>query len=805
MHHSPFSFFATVPKGMETLLADELRTLGIEQPSPTLAGVAFQGTLAQAYRACLWTRLANRILLHLTTFSAPDADALYQGIQTIPWNEHLNVNGTLAVDLTSLHSQLTHTHFAALKVKDAIVDQFRARYQQRPNVDLLQPQVRINVHLRHDQAIVSIDLSGESLHRRGYREIGVEASLKENLAAAMLIRAGWQHLASEGKTLLDPMCGSGTLPIEAALMAADIAPGLLRHQFGFLHWQQHNSQLWAELLAEAQQRQQVGLTKLPPIIGYDANGQAVRVALTNLTLAGLTGKIHFERRALNQLTPPPHSGLMIINPPYGERLGTIAELQHLYNFLGERLRTQFQGWQVAILTANTELTKQLGIRAQKMYTLYNGALECKLLRFDITPERFMGYHFATHQNHPSPTQLPTPSSTNSNSDTSNPPSANLAISSNSQSHSISTNPPQANQAINTNSQPHSIPSPVNQITTHRQTHTVTSEKYTELPESDGAQMLANRLRKNLKHLERWTKREQIQCFRLYDADLPEYALAIDIYEQWVHVQEYAPPKTIDPHKAQQRLQEALTIIANVLAVPKAQIFLKIRQPQKGKTQYQKHNNQGQIYEVHEGKAIFLVNFTDYLDTGLFLDHRLTRQLIHDLAKGQRFLNLFGYTGTATVQAALGGARATTTVDISNTYLAWARQNLARNGFSDHRHQFIQADCLTWLSQEAERLTESARVSRYDLIFLDPPTFSNSKRMDNVLDIQRDHVDLIRAALDCLTPQGVLLFSTNYQRFEMNREALANVQLEDISRLTLPKDFERKPHIHQCWKIFPSNT
>jgi 23S rRNA (guanine2445-N2)-methyltransferase / 23S rRNA (guanine2069-N7)-methyltransferase len=316
-------------------------------------------------------------------------------------------------------------------------------------------------------------------------------------------------------------------------------------------------------------------------------------------------------------------------------------------------------------------------------------------------------------------------------------------------------------------------------------------------------MLANRLQKNLKHLKRWVQREQIHCFRLYDADLPEYAIAIDIYERWIHVQEYTPPKTIDQQKAQARLQEALAIIAEVLQTPPHQIFLKVRHPQKGKTQYQKHNNTGQFYEVHEDKAIFLVNLTDYLDTGLFLDHRLTRQLIFSLAQGQRFLNLFGYTGTATVQAALGGAMATTTVDTSKTYLAWAHRNLVRNGLSEHHHQLIQADCQSWLQQEADRFTQSPRLGRYGLIFLDPPTFSNSKQTDKTLDIQRDHVTLIRTALKCLTRNGVLIFSTNYQKFKLDTQAFTQLQLENISHLTLPKDFERNPRIHQCWKIYPS--
>lgn len=730
---SLFSLFATAPKGIEPLLADELQSLGITQVTPTRAGVTFQGTLTQAYRVCLWSRLANRVLLPLTTFAAPDPEALYEGVQTIAWHEHLSPDGTLAVNFSSLHSNIDHTHFGALKVKDAIVDQFRAKYRTRPNVALSQPEVQIHVHLRHNEATVYIDLSGDSLHKRGYRAIGATAPLKENLAAAILIRAGWPTVAQAGGSLLDLMCGSGTLLIEAALMAADIAPALLRDYFGFSHWRQHDANLWKDLVREAQQRKVVGISKLPLIQGYDMDAKVVQIAQWNVKRAELSRKISIQPRSLSQFRPdkPGTSGLVVVNPPYGERLGNVTELRHLYGQLGDTLKTHFQGWQAAVLAGNSELGKQIGIRANKIYTLYNGALECKLLRFEIHPEWFM------HQDRQDTQKtLATPVVA---------PTATLAK------------------------------LPLHQI--------------------DRAQMLANRLLKNLKNLKKWLQREAIHCYRLYDADLPDYALAIDLYERWVQVQEYAPPKTVDLEKAQTRLQDALSVIAEILPVSPKQIFLKVRQPQKGKQQYEKFQNSGQFYEVHEGPAIFLVNFTDYLDTGLFLDQRLTRTLIQTLANGRRFLNLFGYTGTATVYAALGGASATTTVDISNTYLAWAQRNLARNGCTLSSYELIQADCLTWLTQEQRQ---------YDLIFLDPPTFSNSKRMNGTFEVQRDHIALIRATLNCLTPTGILLFSTNYQRFKMDTAALSGVQLENITPLTLPKDFARHPKIHQCWKITKVN-
>lgn len=312
-------------------------------------------------------------------------------------------------------------------------------------------------------------------------------------------------------------------------------------------------------------------------------------------------------------------------------------------------------------------------------------------------------------------------------------------------------------------------------------------------------MLANRLNKNRKHLAKWLQREGIFCYRLYDADIPEYAVAIDIYEdiqqkRWVHVQEYAAPKSIDAALARHRLQDALAVITECLAVPAQQIFLKVRQPQKGNAQYEKLSQQQTFHEVIEAGQHFLVNFKDYLDTGLFLDHRITRGKLSELAAGEHFLNLFAYTGSGSVYAAKGNAKTTTSVDMSRTYLEWAKRNMALNGFTDVRHQYIQANCLEWLDKAAQE------SRRYGLIFLDPPSFSASKRMTGTLDIQRDHVALLRKTVRLLTPEGILIFSNNLRSFKLDSDALGQLQIKNISRLTLPKDFERNPKIHHCWKI-----
>ena len=389
------SFFATTAKGMEELLAAELRDLDADAVEVGRAGVSFTGSLELAYRACLWSRVANRVLLPLASFPAPTPQALYDGVRTIRWSDHIGPQRTLAVYFATSHSAIAHSHYGALKTKDAIVDQLRDQTGARPSVAVVRPDVRVNVYLHEDRAVVSIDLSGESLHRRSYRLDGGKAPVKENLAAAVLLLADWPRLARAGVPLIDPMCGSGTLPIEAALIAADIAPGRGRAYFGFLGWRGHDAQLWMRLLRAAEEREIRDPRRLPPIRGYDANAAAVRTALTNVEHAGLRGRVHIEKRMLADCEPIAARvegdvrGLLVTNPPYGERLGNSETLAELYASLGDILRRKFTWWTGYILTGNVNLAKRIGLRAARRHVLYNGAIECRLLVFPIssTPVR----------------------------------------------------------------------------------------------------------------------------------------------------------------------------------------------------------------------------------------------------------------------------------------------------------------------------------------------------------------------------------------------------------------------------------
>jgi 23S rRNA (guanine2445-N2)-methyltransferase / 23S rRNA (guanine2069-N7)-methyltransferase len=811
-------------------LARELVALGATDARERSTGVTFSGDLEVAYRACLWSRVANRVFLELARFEAVDAEAFYNGVREIDWTEHLGSGATLACDFSGQHPSITHTHFGALKLKDAIVDSVRDSRAWRPSVELERPSVRVHAHAHGNNISLSLDLSGESLHRRGYRGAAGEAPLKENVAAGVLLRSGWPDLAaSTGGEFLDPMCGSGTFVIEAALIAADHAPGLGREYFGFLGWAWHDADAWERLTAEARARARAGLDAAAArglegaIRGTDRDGGAVRNARANAERAGVQRLVRFDVRALADAAPmgrrrevapaaraegasvpeadrglasqadgasalldeadggsasqtggaPAEQadavlaqrehpagaapiGLLCTNPPYGIRLEDRDTARAVHRELGAVLRERFQGWNAAVLTGTPEFGLELGIRAHRTHTVWNGALECRLLRMKI--------------------------------DTSSAREVGRL-----------------------------------------------GKGDTNLRDTPGAQMFANRLGKNLKKQQAWADRSGVSCYRLYDADMPEYAFAIDVYRTiegadgappaasprasvwpgasgdararptepasagagdltWLYVQEYAAPAEIELESVRKRRGEALSTLSDVTGVAQERIRVRTRRKNKRGEQYGKVQERETYHVVTEDGLKFLVNFDDYLDTGLFLDHRVTRGRLRAAASGKRFLNLFAYTCTATVYAAAGGAASTTSVDMSNTYLNWAQRNFELNGLSPDGNGLVQADCRVWL-QEGARSRE-----RYDLIFIDPPTFSNSKRMEGVFDVERDHPEFIDGCVRLLAPGGLIVFSTNSQRFRLEESLSTRYDVRDISGKTLPKDFERNPRIHRCFEV-----
>ncbi len=693
-------------------MADELRGLGGSGIAETRAGVAFHGDLRVALKACLWSRMASRILLPVAGFDAASQEQLYAGVRTVEWAAHLAVDSTLAITAHCSQSRINHSHFVALKVKDAIVDQFREQYSSRPSVAVVRPDLVINLHLHRDRAIVSIDLSGESLHRRGYRRQGMAAPLKENLAAAILVRSGWPAIAQAGGPLIDPMCGSGTLPIEAALIAGDIAPGLDRDYFGFSGWRKLRPGLWPELLAEARARQEQGRDKIPPIAGFDLDKKSIHAARDNAAAAGLAEKIHFERRQLTAAGPFPgafkKAGLVVINPPYGERLGEIEELRPLYAGIGAWLREHYQGWQASLITSNPELGRELRLKAHRGHTLYNGPLKCKLLHFRLDPEKYR------------------------------------------------------------RGQAPAVPTLL----------------------SPAGEMLANRLRKNRRTIGRWARQQQTDCYRLYDRDLPEYPVSVDVYGGWVQVLADPPPKRLAADRAAQRRKEVLAAVAKVLEVSLERIFYTIRRS--GSCAHQLPEKVDAGYQVQEAGCHFVVNVSGSRVCGLELDYRLIRKLIRKLAAGTNFLNLFAGTGTATVAAASGRASSTVSVTGSSVEMAWARQNLELNGLAGATHQIIRANGVA---------RPRAVKGSFGLILLDPPGRVHSrKKNEKPFDLQRDHTRLIRSATRLLAPGGTLLFVTHYPGFVIDRAGLADLRLKDISGRTIPRDFARSPEIHSCWQI-----
>lgn len=729
----PLQLVATCARAMEPLLAAELEALLAQN---VLAGdriVSFEASPEVLYKVLLNVRTANRVLWPLITVHAEDGDALYQNLKHFSWAEWLNPGHRFCIDFIGESETIRNSMFGAQRVKDAIVDATR-RGEQRPSIDKDRPDVRFNAVLlsdnkQTDRVQVAIDLGNGSLHKRGYRLQTGEAPLKETVAAGMLFRAGWPAIAARGGALFDPFCGSGTLLIEAALMAASIAPGVYREQWGFALCPWHDEALWQQIHREARNRLlNIGAIDMPRIVGADVSIQVLRRAEKNIDHAGLAEVITVEaEHVADAVAPRAKTGLVICNPPYGERLQD-EDLPALYGKLGQAI-SDLNGWQAAVLTSEKTLAQAVGLRSHRSYRFDNGAIPCRLYLFELS-ER---------------------------------------------------NKYQAQAAEKIG---------------QADARVVTREQLGE-----AAQMLANRLQKNAKQLAGWLKQQGIGCYRLYDADMPEYAFAIDVYtaadtgEQWVHLQEYAPPKTVDEQAASRRRTEARDAVSQALELPLTRVVMKVRERQRGeKSQYQKQQAQGaERFIVEENGHRFWVDLHTYLDTGLFLDTRPVRRLLAEKAAGRRFLNLFAYTASATVYAAAAGAKSSVSVDLSAGYSDWSRHNFAANGIDTRRHLLETADCLQWLEQADQS---------FELIYLDPPTFSNSKKMRDTLDVQRDQVKLIGYALDLLTDDGELIFVTNHRRFKLEEQVFIEHgwQPTDITASTLDRDFQRSQRIHQCWSF-----
>ncbi|MGS0695471.1 bifunctional 23S rRNA (guanine(2069)-N(7))-methyltransferase RlmK/23S rRNA (guanine(2445)-N(2))-methyltransferase RlmL [Shewanella sp. 0m-4] len=705
------NFFAAAPRGYEYALSLELAELGASNIKESVAGVYFSASLELGYRITLWSRLASRIIFVIYKGPCESPEQLYNAAYGIDWQMQFSNRSTFSIDFHGLGGFIKNTQFGALKIKDAIVDRFRDDDFSRPNVERVDADFRIDAHFRRGEITIGINFSGPALHKRGYRSTTGEAPLKENLAANMLVRSGWQAAQVD---LLDPFCGSGTILIEAAMMACDIAPGIHRERFGFDHWLPHNKKVWEELLNEASARASIGKTRCEiKFYGSDIDSRLIALAKRNAENAGVLDLIDFSVANALDIKVPAESGFLISNPPYGERLGNVTSLLQLYYQLGDKFKADFGGWSIAILNSDVELLSALKLKADKQMKMNNGALECAFNLYTVHAEN-------TRRVDPT----------------------NIKI---------------------------------------------------EGDVSDIAVPFANRIKKNFKQLEKWAKKEGIDSYRLYDADLPEYNVAVDKYLDYVVIQEYSAPSEIPEAVTKRRLTDVLISLPSAIGIDPNHIILKTRERKKGTNQYEKLAASKLELITTEYGAKFKLNLREYLDTGLFLDHRLTRKLVGEKSKGRSVCNLFSYTGSASVHAALGGAASVTTVDMSNTYIDWAKENFALNGLNSDKYQFVQANCLQWMKRTHDR---------FDLIFIDPPTFSNSKRMEDSFDVLRDHVDMLANVFKLLNPGGEIIFSNNKRKFKMEVEQLEafGMSVKNIDSQTLPMDFKRNPHIHNTWLI-----
>lgn len=742
-------YMATCPKGLEAALAKEIRALGVDDIQESIAAVYFTTTVPLSYRVINWSRIANKIVLVLARERCDDLDTFDQMVQGCHWSDYFDIDQTIAVSFKGTNNDIRNVRYGAQRCKDGIQQQFESvNSDGRLAVEIEDPDVSIYVRAFKNRYTIGLDLVGDSLHRRGYRAVTGVAPLKENLAAAIMQISGWIAENDDGSNqyhcLVDPLCGSATLLIEAALMRLSVAPSYLRDEDSWLvkRLKCFDADTWQSIRAPIdRQAQQLSLNELdidvPSTLilqGYDIDPRSIEAARANIAAARMDRYIQVKQSAISDIdlqvalaefsgVSPIAKGLMVSNPPYGHRLGEQEQLSGLYQSIGELWFKQAQGWDTALFTGNHNLGFSTGFRSWRQHKLYNGSIECQLQRYKIDERSRM-------------------------------------------------------RAKSDDAQP-----------------TVLAKQ--DLSES--ALMLYNRLAKFQRRFKNQLAELKTSPYRIYDADLSEFNLLIDIYpvadNVYIQVQEYEAPKHIDKNKAKQRLRDAVKASSAFFAIERDRVIVKQRSKQTGKQQYQKqtegYNPAPDRVICTELNAEFCIDPKSYLDTGLFIDSRGVRRWLASKAEGKNVLNLFSYTGAATVAMALAGAKSSVSVDMSATYQEWARQNFLLNKLDLRRHKIDQDDCIKWLGDDERQ---------FELILLDPPSFSNSKRMRDSLDIQRDHVELIDLAAARLASGGQLLFCTNKRGFKLAAELEKSYAIKETTDLTLEFDCQQSRHVHRSWLI-----
>ncbi len=769
------------PAGFESVLADELRGLGCRRVRPLHGCVAFFGELRDGYRVCLWSRLASRVVLVAKRIDCETDDDLYSRCVCLPWEKHIGPHATVAVEVRGGTAQIRDKRYAALRVKDAICDYLRDLRGGRPSVDTEQPDVRIVVSVRERRATIGIDLGGGPLVDHGYRvpargraKAGHAGFLREDMAALMLVLGAWDQLCADedaptggvdAPQLVDPLGTSPVLAVEAACIACDRAPRLTRRHWGFMGWEGFDAEAWQEELSAAQRRFEEGRRRRGRCITVACGDPGVRAELAEMARrVAVDGTVDVQPCGAAMLDfgvdPLTRALVACVLPDesVGARLGDLPA--RLASVAALTRTTALSEASLVTLAASDLLGLVLGIEPEIRCNVINGKDDASVLVFPSAARAFSRAELRAVE----------------------------AAQANVRADKGEGARPEASAA--------EVPAALHEITL-----------------SDGSAMsvlvaasdqFAARLAKVAKQRAKWARKENISCYRVYDADLPDYAVSIDLYEgspmtpgRWLVMSEYAAPREIDEGVAARRLADALAIAPRVLGVEPENVFLKVRRRGKGGSQYSEMGSQNRTALVEEGGLVFEVNFSDRLDTGLFLDHRLVRSMIREQARGTRFLNLFAYTGTGTCYAADGGAFETTTVDISGNYLKWARRNMEQNGFGGRAHEFVQTEVMDWVAEQRHT------ANRWDLIYVDPPTFSNSARMRKKgFDVQEDHTELLIGASRLLVRGGHMIFSCNLRGFKPDTERLlkAGVLLEDVTEASIPLDFERNGKIHHCYIV-----
>ena len=810
----PLELIATTAFGLEAVVAQELKRLGYESRTTGPGRVLFAAEGAALARANLWLRSADRVLLRVGTFSATDFGQLFDQTFALPWEAWLPPDALFPVTGRSHKSQLSSVPACQKIVKKAIVEKLRAAHgvTELPETG---PRFKVDVALLANEATLTIDTSGAGLHKRGYRTLTGPAPLKETLAAALLLLAHWRP----EMPLVDPFCGTGTIPIEGAMLGRNLAPGRLR-TFDAEAWPTYEAGHWAEARQEAAD---LALPSLPVrILGTDRDEAALSMARYHAAQAQVADDIHFQVKDFDALTSKRHYGMVVTNPPYGLRLGAQEEAEDLVRRMPDILR-RLPTWSHFILSAAPDFEKLVGQEATRRRKLYNGRIQCTYFQFygprpasrkvagasavsteygvqntdeaeqntDLAQQSFgLGTSDENAPDESSSTQYPVLSTEYSAPGTEHPVPSTAQPALSTEYSVLRTAPPPPKSAQDADAEPAATPD----TPRHPRPRPELKPAFGGLPTraKDQAALFHNRLTKLARHLRRWPTKQDITCYRLYDRDIPEVPLVVDRYEDNLHVAEFERPNEHTVAEHSEWLDLMLDTAADTLGVPRENVFCKRRERQRGTSQYERQDAEQHTAVANEGGLKFLINLSDYLDTGLFLDHRITRGMVREQAAGKRFLNLFCYTGAFTVYAAAGGAASTTSVDLSNTYLEWAKKNLNINNLIGDAHRLVRRDTLGFLR-------EHAPGQHYDLVVADVPTYSRSKATEEDWDVQRDYPEMLSLILGLMPSGGVVYFSSNFRRFKFEEAAVPQATAREISRQTVPADFRNK-RIHRAWRL-----